>query len=584
MSERDEAGAGGASRAPGEEAAGPPPEAGEARRAREDAELQALLLELGVPAVEVERSAAEGTLAYLAMEKVVSLEEPRFDLAEVCALSGIDPEVLTAYWRALGFPDPRPGEKLFTETDLEMLSTVVTFIAQGALQPDLALQMARVIASAMDKVATAQVDALEVRRETGAPPVPTLAPGSARGTAELLALVPKVMEYVWRRQLAAAARRRILRAAAGGPEDGESVLVGFADLVGFTAKTQQLEEHELAEVVGRFEAIAYDTVSRHGGRVVKMIGDEVMFLHDDVVAGARLALALADAFRRDEALSDVRVGLAYGPVLERDGDVYGAVVNLANRIVTVAYPGSVVVSEEVFEALRDDDELLLRSLRSHILKDIGRVPLWVLRHAHEEGEVPYQREVDRRAARQFLRERWAEMRREARLLSTALPGRLRAEVLDHAAAPGGPSQEVLATGQFEAISEAVLDSDLDPEAQIDLLAGLEAARRLQRLEAEAQEKAAEADLEAERRLEEVEREARRKVEEIEREARRKVEQILTEAEERSRRINEDASRKVKRVAEEAERRAERAEKEAKAVAERKAKRKRDGKGKGKGKG
>ena len=71
----------------------------------------------------------------------------------------------------------------------------------------------------------------------------------------------------------------------------ETVLVGFADLVGFTAKTQQLEEAELAEVVGRFETVAYDVVAEHGGRVVKMIGDEVMFLHDERTrrrgAGAR---------------------------------------------------------------------------------------------------------------------------------------------------------------------------------------------------------------------------------------------------------------------------------------------------------
>ena len=75
----------------------------------------------------------------------------------------------------------------------------------------------------------------------------------------------------------------------------------------------------------------------------------------------------------------MRVGLALGSVIEQDGDVYGPVVNLANRIVGIAYPGSVVISEELRNALRDDVTLNVRSLRSHTLRDIGRVRLWRLR-------------------------------------------------------------------------------------------------------------------------------------------------------------------------------------------------------------
>jgi adenylate cyclase len=536
-------------------------------------DLRAVLIDLGVPAIEVERAIADGTIELLALEKVVSLEEPRFDLNAVAALSGLDGEQIRAYWRALGFPDPRPGEKLFTDSDVEMLSAVVSFIAQGALEPDLALQMARVVGSAMDKVATAQVDALEVRRDT--PPGADASPvaPSARSSAELLSLMPRVMEFVWRRQLSAAARRRMMRATASSGDDG--VVVGFADLVGFTAKTQQLEEHELAEVVGRFETVAYDVVSNGGGRVVKMIGDEVMFLHHDVCDGAELALSLAERFGDDAALSDVRVGLAYGAVLERDGDVYGHVVNLANRIVSVAYPGSVVVSKEVHDALEDHGDYYMRSLRSHYLKDIGRVPLWTLRRTAESPEAPYRNARERRAAREFLFERWAELRREARLLSAALPPALRTE-LTSAGPDAGPS-----TGQFEALTAAVLEADLQPEMQIELLADLGAARRLRRLEDEAQQRAAEADEEAERRLEAIEREARQRIEEAEQEARRKVSEALEQAEEKSRKVNEEANRKVKRVAEDVEKKADRATKDAKVEAERQAKRRARQKGGGK---
>jgi adenylate cyclase len=530
-------------------------------------DLRDVLVSLGLPEDVVARAAEDGTIELLALEKIVSLEEPRFDLAEVAALSGVASEQISAYWRALGFPDPRRGEKLFTDADVEMLTAVVTYIAEGTLEPGLALQMARVIGSSLDRVATAQVDAMQVRRDTTDPAEGPLYAIAPRSSAELLSLMPKVIEFVWRRQLAAAARRRIMRASSDGGT--ETVLVGFADLVGFTAKTQQLEETELAEVVGRFETVAYDVVAAHGGRVVKMIGDEVMFLHDDPREGAALALDLADAFREDDNLSDVRVGLACGSVLERDGDVYGHVVNLANRIVSVAYPGTVVVSEELADALRDDDEFVLRSLRSHYLRDIGRVQLFTLRRTADPRNTPYSRARRRRSRREFLRERWIGLREEAEKRSVELPEPIAEEFL----APASPAEP--STGQFEAITEAVLEADLDQEMQVALLSDLEAARRLRELESEAEEKAEAADTEAERQLEEIEREARQRIEDAERDARRRIEQALAEAEEKSRKVNEEASRKVKRVAEEVERKADKATrdaaKEAKARADRRAK-------------
>jgi adenylate cyclase len=538
----------------------------------EAVDLREILIELGVEPEAIERATGDGTLELLALERVVSLEEIRYDIDEVAHLSGVDADSIRSYWRALGFPEPLSGQAIFNDSDVEMLSAVVSFIAEGTLDPDLAVQMARVIGSAMDKVATAQVDALETRREERqAGETPPLL-GAARSTAELLSLMPKVMEFVWRRQLAAAARRRMMRAAAS--EEGTGVIVGFADLVGFTAKTQQLTEQELAEVVRRFETVAYDVVSAHEGRVVKMIGDEVMFLHHDIGEGAGLALDLAERFRDDPILSDVRVGLACGPVLERDGDVYGNVVNLANRIVSVAYPGSVVVSEQVHRSLTGDTDLVLRSLRSHYLRDIGRVPLWTLRRSEDRSEKPYERARRRIARREFLRERWADVAEKANRVSGTLPGSLDGLVDGDGSDDGSDdgSGDGPTTGQIEALTEAVLDADIDTEMQVTLISDLEIARRLHHLEREAQEKANEADLEAERRMEEIEREVRSRVEDAEREARHRIEEALQDEEEKSRRINEEATRKVQRVAEEAERRAEKAAKEVKADAERKARR------------
>jgi adenylate cyclase len=156
-------------------------------------------------------------------------------------------------------------------------------------------------------------------------------------------------------------------------------VIGFADLVGFTSMSQQISAHELAAVVDRFESIAYETIADLGGRVVKMIGDEVMFSVDDERTAAEIALTLASSYRDDTELSDVRVALASGPVLQREADYYGPVVNRASRIVSLAFPGTVVVSDELHAVLAPDERFAWRPLGARQLKDIGRVPLWVLR-------------------------------------------------------------------------------------------------------------------------------------------------------------------------------------------------------------
>src|SRR3546814_17780540 len=103
-----------------------------------------------------------------------------------------------------------------------------------------------------------------------------------------------------------------------------------------------------------------------------MIGDEVMFLVDDPVSAAEIALGLADESREAAGLSDVRVGHAVGPVVEREGDAFGTTVHLAARAPAIAYPGTVVVSPAVRDALADCDHVTFRAIRPRSLKNISR--------------------------------------------------------------------------------------------------------------------------------------------------------------------------------------------------------------------
>ena len=310
------------------------------------------------------------------------LGPPELTPPEVARESGVDPDQARLLWRALGFPPVADDDRVFTRSDVAILREVRAVLEVDVATRDDLLQITRVIGQALARVADAQVTASATRLEQLQAPGGAELLTPAAITARVVQLAPRLEQFlahVWRRHLLAALRRRGAR-----PSDADrDVAVGFADLVGFTALSQALAPHELAVAVDRFEAIAYEHVTEHGGRLVKTIGDEVMFAADDGLAAAAIALDLADAYRRDSDLPGVRVGLAFGPVLSWEGDLYGPTVNLASRLVNLAHANSVLVSDELGEALQDAPGFALRHLRAVNLQGIGRARSWVLRRAKE---------------------------------------------------------------------------------------------------------------------------------------------------------------------------------------------------------
>ncbi len=126
------------------------------------------------------------------------------------------------------------------------------------------------------------------------------------------------------------------------------VAVGFVDLVGFTPLSHRMGSRELSDFIGQFENRAFRLAAENGGRIVKHIGDEVMFVAIDPVDGCRLALALMTEFADDGI--QPRGGLAFGDVVARQGDYYGEVVNLASRLADLAIPGEVLADDNVRSA------------------------------------------------------------------------------------------------------------------------------------------------------------------------------------------------------------------------------------------
>jgi adenylate cyclase len=171
-------------------------------------------------------------------------------------------------------------------------------------------------------------------------------------------------------------------------EAGRHTTVLFADVTGSTRLYEQAGDAKAVEAIARCIDALRKAAEACGGRVVKTIGDEVMFVDPDISNAAHIALRLTERSAVDELLPDARAGLAAGSVVSQEGDYYGPVVNLASRLVELARPGTVLVSSEVRDALADDPAFVWRRLRSRRIRDIGRVEVWALERAREPVREP----------------------------------------------------------------------------------------------------------------------------------------------------------------------------------------------------
>jgi adenylate cyclase len=164
----------------------------------------------------------------------------------------------------------------------------------------------------------------------------------------------RLLVYSWRRHLAAAlTRMESVRAIDDDPHSTD-LTVGFADIVGFTALSNELTRERIGDLVELFEARCGDVIATNHGRLIKSMGDAVLFVNDDPLAAFATAEGIINIIGRDSRMPDVRVGLASGPVVMRLGDVFGPPVNLAARLTQVARRNRIIVDAATAQLLPKD--------------------------------------------------------------------------------------------------------------------------------------------------------------------------------------------------------------------------------------
>ncbi|MEV4067963.1 adenylate/guanylate cyclase domain-containing protein, partial [Nonomuraea dietziae] len=210
----------------------------------------------------------------------------------------------------------------------------------------------------------------------GGVPRPAPPRGGRARADRVVPSLEQLLVYTWRRQLASAAGRIV------DQEVGTVRLaVGFADMVGFTRMSRQIPEKELAGLVERFEGRSADVVTSSGGRVVKTLGDSVLFVADSAAVAAEIALRLIQVHAPDRAMPDLRVGLALGPVISRMGDVFGTTVNLASRLTSLAPAGGVLADPELAGGLVGSAAFALTPAEPMTAKGLGELRPSLLRRA-----------------------------------------------------------------------------------------------------------------------------------------------------------------------------------------------------------
>ncbi len=318
-----------------------------------------------------------------ALHRLVGLDPPGYRRDDIAHLAGIEHERSVKWWRAMGFPEVPEDAEAFTEADIEMVRRLAALSGAGLVNNESILRLARLLGASFSRIAEAQVAVVEELAAALPGAVPSATPRERREALlatlneSVLDLLEDSLVYVWRRHLLAALGRRLEADAS----DGECA-VGFADLSGFTKLSQRVSVERLAELVDEFESTAFDAVAAHGGRAVKLIGDEVMFVADSLPVAVDIGLDIAEQLRAIDDMPKIHCGVAYGPTISVGGDVFGPTANLAARLTTIARAGTLVIPRAMAAQLRGRDDVEIVGVRRTFdLRGIGETRVVVVRRA-----------------------------------------------------------------------------------------------------------------------------------------------------------------------------------------------------------
>lgn len=279
--------------------------------------------------------------------------EPTMNAKQLAEEAQCMVSVAMRFWRSMGFSLRGANNPTFTEQDREALDDWIEITHnQDLIGPESAHSLIRAQSQLMDRLVLWQFEALvqDLVDRKG------LDDTSARlvlvdRLSEFQPLFERQLVYTWRRHMASLLALTNREVGQRGPEKDDpdayplDRCMGFVDMVAYTRRSAVMGSHELAALIETFELTCRDVITENGGRVVKTIGDAVMYVSSDVRQAANIACELIEKCENERNLLPVRASMVHGNIVSRSGDIFGPPVNLASRIVDIAPTGNVYVDE-----------------------------------------------------------------------------------------------------------------------------------------------------------------------------------------------------------------------------------------------
>jgi adenylate cyclase len=361
---------------------------GDVRRAR----LYQGLERAGLPIEVMVKALERGELSFAFLDRPVydrfaGLSPSSF--TEVSSREAIPVELLMVVREAIGFAQANPDDRM-REDELKVVPLIKLQLSKG-FDPGVIERWLRVYGDALRRIAEteadwwttqiawpslasglSEVEMLELAGELGAE-------FATLNEQALLAIHHAKQEHTWTETLIEEVERALDQA---GIRSRMAALpaICFLDISGYTRLTEERGDEAAAEVAARLTPLVQRPAERHGGKVVKWLGDGVMFHFREATGGVVAALEMIDAISA-AGLPPAHVGLHTGPVVFQGGDYFGRTVNLAARIGERAAPGQVLVTQEIVDRV-ESDGIAFEPIGAVELKGVSEP---VLLHAVKRG-------------------------------------------------------------------------------------------------------------------------------------------------------------------------------------------------------
>lgn len=174
------------------------------------------------------------------------------------------------------------------------------------------------------------------------------------------------------------------------PKTRQLAAIMFTDIQGYTALMQQDEEQAI-RIRERHRDIFETTTTKFNGKILQYFGDGTLSIFSSAIDAVRCAMEMQLAFQKDPVVP-VRIGIHSGDIIYSKDDIIGDGVNVASRIESLAVPGSVFISDKVYDEIKNQSSIQAQSLKTVELKNVDK-PVEVYAISNKGLVIPHPDEI-----------------------------------------------------------------------------------------------------------------------------------------------------------------------------------------------